>query len=84
MSKADEMMFDLGYTEINIKPTYIEYLDNASWGAYERIKFDLKQKRVLRDARTGQYNKAIRYISLNELQAINEKVKELRLDRRRR
>lgn len=74
---ADEMFKKLGYTEINSKPTYIEYLNKQDWGAYERIKFEYRNKRVVRDARTGSYNKMIRYITLDELKAINKKCEEL-------
>lgn len=77
MKSAKEMFEKLGYTVVNERPTYIEYLNNASWGAYERIKFDLKQKRFVRDARTAQYNKAIRYISLEEYEAILVQIHEL-------
>lgn len=77
MKSAKKMFEELGYTVVNERQTYIEYLNNASWGACERIKFDLKRKRFVRDARTAQYNKAIRYISLEEYEAILVQIHEL-------
>lgn len=78
MSEADELFEKLGFNQINSKPTFIEYFNrNYSWGAYERVKIDYKNKRIVRDAKTGQGNRAIRYITMQELQAINQKCKEL-------
>ena len=78
MSKADEMFKKLGYKKkhhiaedevILIGYTkFDEPVDECS------IMFLKKAKRLM----------AMNWITINELQAINEKVKELRLDRRRR
>lgn len=78
MSKADKLFDSLGYKKkhqivedevILIGYTkYDEPVDECS------IMFLKKAKRLM----------AMNWITINELQAINEKVKELRLDRRRR
>ena len=80
MSKADEMFEKLGYYGVyksDSKDGYYQYDENEK---IELIVF-LKDKKAV----------AVRYdacnapaIEMQELQAINEKVKELRLDRRRR
>ena len=78
MSKADELFDNLGYKKkhhivedeiILIGYTkFDEPVDECS------IMFLKKAKRLM----------AMNWITINELQAINLKVKELRLDRRRR
>lgn len=75
LSKADEMFNDLGYTYIDRLKNGIEYFDeeNESIGLFD---FESCGKRITHSRFEG--------ITMQELQAINEKVKELRLDRRRR
>ncbi len=77
MSKADKMIYDLGFKYKKETKSYIEYTDTENWAGQERIKFELNKRRFVRDARSGQGNKAIRFIEMNELKAINTKVKEL-------
>ena len=77
MSDADKMLEELGYTEINEllsknKPEiwgieYIHYRDNMY------ITFDLVGKEVCVSDEEGNGV----YFSMEELKAINEKVKEL-------
>lgn len=79
MSKADKMLIDMKYeilVETNQKIQY-EYT-----GLYfdREIIFDLTDKSVLCELSTGESMS----VTMQELKAINEKVKELRLDRRRR
>ena len=79
LSKVDEILTDVKYeiiVETNQKIQY-EYT-----GLYfdREIIFDLTDKSVLCELSTGESMS----MTMQELQAINEKVKELRLDRRRR
>lgn len=78
MSKADELFSNLGY-----KKKYHIVEDEVILIGYTKfdepvdecsIMFLKKAKRLM----------AMNWITINELQAITEKVKELRLDRRRR
>ena len=75
MSKADKLFEELGYTDIDRLKNGIEYFDeeNESIGLFD---FESCGKRITHSRFEG--------ITMQELQAINEKVKELRLDRRRR
>ena len=75
MSKADELFDKAGFNkyEYNYK---IEYLSRER--SHEIIF--MKDRKVI-ESRCGI---GAEYINMQELQAINLKVKELRLDRRRR
>ncbi len=79
MSKADEMMFDLGYKKVDL-----DFLFSRFWEQWENrdlektISFNTEHK-YLKFEDKNEYG-----ITMQELQAINEKVKELRLDRRRK
>lgn len=79
MSKADEMMFDLGYKKVDL-----DFLFSRFWEQWENrdlektISFNTEHK-YFKVEDENEYG-----ISMQELQAINLKVKELRLDRRRR
>lgn len=78
MSKADEIL-KKRFTKITEKYDEekleeIEYKTNYRWVENNNLIFKLKTKRILTNG----------YIDMEILQAINEKVKELRLDRRRR
>ena len=76
MSKADEMFRKLGY-ELKINnEKEIEYMDIDDEDEY--IYFNKKEKFVVKSAHIDYF------VDMPLLQAINEKVKELRLDRRRR
>ena len=84
MSKADELFKSLGYE----KDLHIDKKEQV-WGEYfynKRldilISFDYIDKGLC--CSTKGKNAEPIYINMQELQAINEKVKELRLDRRRR
>lgn len=84
MSKADEMFEKLGYEKSVDKDdserfsTYIKYSKDGSYGS--TISFDHWDKRICADTFDEDYewNEAY-YFTMQELQAINEKVKELRL-----
>ena len=70
MSKADEMLIDLGYEKIDLPNSeyYYNLQKNRDW-----IEF------------INNYTIKVRAdLTIQELQAINLKVKELRLDRRRK
>ena len=67
MSKSDEMFYELGYVKIT-KQGIEEYIDDDN----NYISFDLVVERFTCNC----------YLSIKELQAINEKVKELRMDRK--
>ena len=68
MSKADEMFDDVGFNKYEFD-TYIDYLSRTSSHA---ITFRKDMKAI--DSHCGIGSE---YISMQELQAINEKVKEL-------
>ena len=70
---ADEMFEKLGYKKLTGETTEVFKLSRAD----KNISFSklIKRVRVF-----GKYD----FLDINELQAINEKAKELRLDRRRR
>ncbi len=79
MSKADEILIDMKYeiiVETNQKIQY-EYT-----GLYfdREIIFDLTDKSVLCELSTGESMS----MTMQELQVINLKCRELRLDRRKR
>lgn len=80
--KADEMLKKLGYEKTEESKRYLRYSTDKRYG--EHIDFELKLKQVRCTRVTCQGNTHFRYFTMQELQAINEKVKELRLDRRRR
>ena len=87
MSKADEMFEELGYEKQEDKYR-IEYSLKQNFTHFIVIKRICFYK-IERDIVIEQWNvtEAITIsvnITMQELQAINEKVKELRLDRRRR
>ena len=71
MSKADEMFEDLGYY-LDTENKSILILVNDD---YEEIKFNKVDKEFYK-----AYHDEYCYISIQELQAINEKVKELRME----
>ena len=84
MSKADEILHKLGYMK--------EYEDSTIevWNYEKRfcIKFNKICKSVDFQRKDKRQFLGLKYhrisIDMQELQAINEKVKEFRLDRRRR
>ncbi len=78
MSKAGEMFEKLGYKLLDnldkdYDNKYIVYIKKG-----KTIKFKKENHKV------GINDHQRNYINMQELKAINEKVKELRLDRRRR
>ena len=77
MSKADEIWKALGYK-----------FGYTQWGGLRLKKDDdnifIFNKENKNFYKTGEYDSMCDNITIQELQAINEKVKELRLDRRRR
>ena len=79
MSKADEMMFDLGYKKVNL-----DFLFSRFWEQWENVDLEKiisvnTEHKYFKVEDENEYG-----ITMKELQAINEKVKEFRLDRRRR
>ena len=79
MSKADEMFNKLGFTEIRNEYNYFTYGTKGGKNGY--IRFDTEEKIVCayHSIYGGEF---IRGVTMQELQAINEKVKELRMDRK--
>ena len=80
MSKADEMFEKLGYQKhedfiSNIGCFYCKEVSHYIYNNYPKIIFHYNIKKL-----TIQND----FLEMQELQAINQKVKELRLDRRRR
>lgn len=79
MSKADEMMIDLGYKKVDL-----DFLFSRFWEQWENvdlektISFNIEHK-YFKVEDENEYG-----ITMQELKVINKKVKELRLDRRRR
>ena len=75
---ADEMFEELGYKSIPKEPSQIYDIkyykddDNVYYFHFDR-------KSV---AKSGEYDSMCDNINMQELQAINEKVKELRMDRK--
>lgn len=73
MSKADEIMFDLGYKKVDL-----DFLFSKFWEEYKNadlektISFNTEHKYLKFDDE-NEYG-----FTMQELQAINEKVKELK------
>ncbi len=81
MSKADEMLNNLNYKFIKEDDYFIIY-EKDDFAVYKYIlTFNKKAKSVIKHHKV--YDDRL-FVTMQELQAINEKVKELRLDRRRR
>lgn len=75
MSEADEMLEELGYEKIEEDKRYLRYSTDGNYR--EHIDFDLKLKQVRCTRVSGQLNTHFKYITLDELKAINKKVEEL-------
>ena len=75
MSKSDEMFDELGYKLISKTDTFIIYEkeDNETYPYKKELSFSLKHKSIIKSCKL--YNRC--WLSMQELQAINEKVKEL-------
>ena len=69
MSKADEMFEELGYEKQNNPEKEIKYIKNE----FHIIRFWKPSQQIVKQDEQGLYMG----ISMQELQAINEKVKEL-------
>lgn len=87
MSKADEMFEKLGYESENMKDKWdriwgISYKNKKHW---VEIQIDYIDAEIcIGTIDINDRDSEPVFIGMQELQAINEKVKELRLDRRRR
>ena len=79
MSEADRIFIDMKYEILVETNQKIQYEHEGLYFDREII-FDLTDKSVLCELSTGESMS----MTMQELQAINLKVKELRLDRRRR
>jgi len=75
MSKADEMFEELEYEKIEESKRYLRYSTDKRYG--EHIDFELKLQQIRCTRVTTRGNTHFRYITMKELQAINQKVKEL-------
>jgi hypothetical protein len=65
-----------GYEKTEESKRYLRYSTNNRYG--EHIDFELKLKQVRCTRVTCQGNTHFRYFNIQELQAINKKVEELR------
>lgn len=74
MSEADEMFEKMGYSKIEQSKRYLRY-HSERYGY--RIDFELVLKEVRCTSITNQGNTHFRYFNVDELQAINQKCKEL-------
>lgn len=86
MSKADELFYNLGFE----KKYQLDAYDKI-WGqlfynnkSMINISFDYEGKLFCVYIKAFDGREEPAYATMQEMQAINEKVKELRLDRRRR
>ena len=79
MSKADKMFEELGYEkEENLELQYIQFRKFIFQNEFQDIIFDLKHNLLnFRRENINFYRTITAIISIKELQAINEKVKEL-------
>lgn len=75
-SQADKMFEELGYENIEKSNRYLRYSTDNLYG--EHIDFELKTKRVRCTSVSTQRNVHFRYVYMKELQAINQKCKELK------
>lgn len=75
MSKADRLFEKLGYIKVEDDKSFIEYRKIVNGDLFE-IDFWKDDKTV-----SKAYYRDMGYISMQELQSINEKVKELRMVR---
>lgn len=79
MKTADEMFEELGYEKKYLNTQNIQwYIKKLFKNNYTQIIFDVIDKTV---AASNDKNEAIN-LDMQELQAINKKCKELRLDRK--
>ena len=72
MSKADKMFEELGYKKIIDNTDIVQYEFEGLYMDIE-IRFDLQARTIIKEYSTGESCG----ITIAELQAINEKVKEL-------
>lgn len=77
MSKADEMFEELGYKKIEENDKSILYLSEKTFGRIRKIKFWKDDKGIFNDLLEDDEVISSVQIGMQELQAINEKVKEL-------
>ena len=70
--KADEMLEELGYIKVEDRQTHIEYRKIVDEDLFE-LDFWKEDNTVSKN-----YYRDMGYITMQELQAINEKCKELR------
>lgn len=79
MKSARELFEELGYELIEDNKSYLRYADYFDEYKYagEMIDFDKKNKRFRLTRKTCQGNTHFKYGTLEELQAINQQVKEL-------
>ena len=75
MSKADEMFEELGYRKRQ-KGNYIEYI-KANNSVNEEYVISFMMKTIMATLYVNGYLKKPLALEIGELQAINEKVKEL-------
>ena len=81
MSKADELFKELGYKKIEENDKYVLYLSEKSLWRQRKIRFWKDEKIIFNDLLENDKVVSSVKIGIEELQAINEKVKELRMVR---
>ena len=77
MSKADELFKELGYKKIEENDKYVLYLSEKSLWRQRKIRFWKDEKVIFNDLLEDDKVVSSVQIGIEELQAINEKVKEL-------
>ena len=77
MSKADELFKELGYKKIEENDKYVLYLSEKSLWRQRKIRFWKDEKIIFNDLLENDKVVSSVQIGIEELQAINEKVKEL-------
>ena len=70
MSKADEMFEKLGYKQSITQLGHLKYYKD-----YDNVIYFMLEKKAFN--KSGEYDGMCDHITMEELQAINEKVKEL-------
>ena len=77
MSKADELFKELGYKKIEENDKYVLYLSEKSLWRQRKIRFWKDEKIIFNDLLENDKVVSSVKIGIEELKAINEKVKEL-------
>lgn len=80
MSKADEMFKEIGYEKKEYSNGYVFYYQYNGIQEQFGFEFSLRDKEIYPVCHTKRDNDEAIQITMQELQAINKKCQELRLD----